>query len=367
MPVVFSGLAPFMNNKILDRSFMARYPGGESATLWANRVISAGYEFMTIDHYYQTNSRRPAMLISDMATGIEKPSGLIPAFCMSLESPIVASRYYHNISNKTRLFHKVWDWAGVASKIFEKDRRFIPNSWPTTAKRIPLTTLVPWQSRRFMALVSGNKRALQWNQQPFSLSGFHGWVRSLLSNLNTIHIRTVNPWMKSELYLSRLQAIGYFSEHDDFDLYGSGWGIMNSQAEKLVSKQIEKAWRGVLTKNKIEVLPNYRFYLCYENTSFPGYITEKIFDCLFSGVIPVYLGDPEIKERIPPSSYIDAQQFSSYPELDDYLRSMIPSIANDYLDAGRQFLKSEAFYPFTADFLADIIVSTLDEINTQYQ
>lgn len=366
LPVVFSGLAQFMNNKILDRTFMAQYPGGESGTVWAERVISAGYEFMTIDHYYQKNAKRPALLISDMATGLDSSTGLIPTLCMSLESPIVASRYYHHLARKTRPFHKIWDWAGVAERISDSNRRFVPSAWPTTAKQ--LRTGLPWQNRRFLTLVSSNKRALQWQQPSFSLAAPHRWARNWVSNLRTTYIKAVDPWMKSELYLERLQAIDYFARYQDFDLYGIGWDSLRTAAERSVGAQISQAWRGdLLYGNKLETLSNYQFYLCFENTAFPGYLTEKLFDCFFGGVIPVYLGDPDIQQRVPTAAFIDARQFNSYPELDGYLRSITPSIAQDYLEAAQLFLKSEAFHPFTADALANTIVTTLNEVDRQYQ
>ena len=365
LPVVFSGLAPFMNNKILDRSFMAKYPGGEAGTVWAERIVSAGYEFMTIDRYYYQDRKRPALLISDMASGVDKSSGLIPALCMSLESPIVASRYYHHIARKTRPFQKIWDWAGAARRIPDAAGRFMSNAWPTTANRS--TTFVPWKNRRFLTLISSNKRALQWNRHPFSLVEPHRWARNLVSNFNTTYIKTVDDWMKSELYLERLQAISYFARYQSFDLYGSGWNILQSKAERSVRDQIARSWRGKLHKNKIEFLTNYQFYLCFENTSFPGYLTEKIFECLFSGVIPVYLGDPDIQKRVPAEAFIDARHFSSYSELDDFLQSVTPALANDYLDAARQFLESDSFYPFTAEALADTILFTMNEVCALYQ
>jgi alpha(1,3/1,4) fucosyltransferase len=51
--------------------------------------------------------------------------------------------------------------------------------------------------------------------------------------------------------------------------------------------------------NKHEFLESYRFNLCPENTNYQGYVTEKIFDALYSGCIPIYWGsnnnpEPEI-------------------------------------------------------------------------
>lgn len=42
--------------------------------------------------------------------------------------------------------------------------------------------------------------------------------------------------------------------------------------------------------NKAEFLKQYRFFICPENTSVEGYVTEKLFHCIGSGCIPIYWG-----------------------------------------------------------------------------
>ena len=49
------------------------------------------------------------------------------------------------------------------------------------------------------------------------------------------------------------------------------------------------------TQSKIDWLKDYRFNMCGENTLGEGYVTEKIFDCLIGGCIPVYYG-PKLTE-----------------------------------------------------------------------
>lgn len=42
--------------------------------------------------------------------------------------------------------------------------------------------------------------------------------------------------------------------------------------------------------NKSEYIKQYRFYICPENASVEGYVTEKLFHCIGSGCIPIYWG-----------------------------------------------------------------------------
>lgn len=50
-------------------------------------------------------------------------------------------------------------------------------------------------------------------------------------------------------------------------------------------------------KSKEEALSPYKFSICIENASDPGYFTEKIIDCFASCTIPVYWGDPDISDH----------------------------------------------------------------------
>lgn len=56
----------------------------------------------------------------------------------------------------------------------------------------------------------------------------------------------------------------------------------------------EKAPNGEVKAGKDEYM-NHMFHLCIENLPLcPGYFTEKILDCFFRFIVPVYFGDPSI-------------------------------------------------------------------------
>lgn len=74
--------------------------------------------------------------------------------------------------------------------------------------------------------------------------------------------------------------------------------------------------------DKIAVLKNDQFCVCYENTKdVRGYVSEKIFDCFKAGVVPVYLGASNICEYVPKSSFVDRRDFASDQEVYDFLKS----------------------------------------------
>lgn len=51
---------------------------------------------------------------------------------------------------------------------------------------------------------------------------------------------------------------------------------------------------------KRDVISNYMFNMAFENSLEPGYVTEKPFDALISGTVPIYLGDAKHLKMILP-------------------------------------------------------------------
>lgn len=77
-------------------------------------------------------------------------------------------------------------------------------------------------------------------------------------------------------------------------------------------------------KNKFQILPKYKFNLCFENSSYPGYCTEKLFHALYMDTIPIYWGSPTAEMDFNPESFItwhekmdDEKMFSFICALDN--------------------------------------------------
>ena len=66
--------------------------------------------------------------------------------------------------------------------------------------------------------------------------------------------------------------------------------------------------------DKIEFLKTARFGLAVENTSRPGYITEKISDVFAAGAIPIYWGAPDAAKDFNPRAFVNCHD---YPTLRD--------------------------------------------------
>ena len=177
--------------------------------------------------------------------------------------------------------------------------------------------------------------------------------------------------IKNELYSERRKAIIWFEKNclDKFDLYGVGWdriyiesmGRLNFILDRFYRSmryipKIKKysSYRGPI-RNKRDVLKQYKFAICYENAIADGWVTEKIFDCFLAGVIPIYLGAPDISNLLPKDIFIDRRAFNSYRELTDYLEGMSEKQYEEYLLNIRAFLLSNKIDPWTPNHYAQVL------------
>jgi hypothetical protein len=74
---------------------------------------------------------------------------------------------------------------------------------------------------------------------------------------------------------------------------------------------------------KLQILRGYKFNLCFENTAYPYYVTEKIWHAIYAYSLPVYNSfNSTIYETFPENSFIDANLFRDENELFDYVAAM---------------------------------------------
>lgn len=140
-----------------------------------------------------------------------------------------------------------------------------------------------------------------------------------------------------ELYSEREKVIDFFEQNgeENFEFWGRGW-----------DSGLHRSYRGPAA-DKINVIKNYRFSICYENTSDAlGYITEKIFECFQAGTVPVYWGAPNVIDYIPKSCFIDRRDFATMEALYQFLKEMSEERYEEYLTHIRHFLRSDAAQQF---------------------
>lgn len=67
--------------------------------------------------------------------------------------------------------------------------------------------------------------------------------------------------------------------------------------------------------DKQEFLSKHRFSIAFENSSSPGYVTEKIIQAFAAGNIPIYWGDSEIEKEFNEEAFINCHKFRSFKEV----------------------------------------------------
>ncbi len=155
-----------------------------------------------------------------------------------------------------------------------------------------------------------------------------------------------NPHSRSrELYSTRIEAMVELAKQEVVDLYGQGWNRWWSREALWLPywrnrSTLMSIYKGACA-SKFEVLQGYEFCLCFENMAMNGYITEKIFDCLYAGTIPLYLGAPDISRYIPSTVYVDCSKFTSWSAMWEEVSAMSDSQIQAMREAGRSYLASE--------------------------
>lgn len=175
-----------------------------------------------------------------------------------------------------------------------------------------------------------------------------------------------------ELYSKRVEAIKWFEQHhiEDFEFFGIGWDEYKLQ-NKYINFVFKKTKLSKLFKpdfpsyqgkvdSKKEVLERFKFAICYENArDIPGYITEKIFDCLFAGCVPVYWGANNIEDYVSKDCFVDAREFSSYDSMYNYLISMSDEEYLHRLDSIESYIQSGQIQQFSANTFVQSILSEI--------
>ena len=160
------------------------------------------------------------------------------------------------------------------------------------------------------------------------------------------HKFSYNP---NELCTERRRVIEFFEQRPnaDFAFYGAGWQYTGYRTY------------GGTVKDKLATLSNFRFTIAYENGhSMPGYVTEKILDCLCAGSVPIYWGAPNITDYIPADCFIDRTLFPSDQALYDYLLTTDPA---PYLAAAQRYLASEQAKLFSYERFIDQMAKGIRE------
>ena len=270
---------------------------------------SAGIELSTAD----LNAGREVLF--ELHINVQRRRAAAPMYCYDYEHPHV--RGINGNASLLARYRRVYSWSEALIDERQVHRLEIPND-------LAPRSMPPYDQRElFCVMIAKNKEM----RRPSDIS----------------------------LYQERLRLIRGFEKHasERFRLYGTAWDIpavipgFGGRIVKLIQQWRYKrsgtrpfpSWRGTV-RSKDEVLQRARFALCYENLrGGRGYVTEKLFDCMVNGCVPVYAGASDIAERVPSDCYIDGDAFASVPALIEHL---------DRIDAAEFSARQRAMQAFLA-------------------
>ncbi len=77
---------------------------------------------------------------------------------------------------------------------------------------------------------------------------------------------------------------------------------------------------GRTISDKLAFIKGYKFTIAFENSSYPGYTTEKIFQPMLENSLPVYWGNPLVGRDFNTKSFINIHD---YPDFDTVIEQII--------------------------------------------
>lgn len=137
------------------------------------------------------------------------------------------------------------------------------------------------------------------------------------------------------IYEYRINIIKEFSKKiNDFHIYGRNWDLVGLNGNKC--------------EDKFNTLAKYRFTIIVENSRINNYVSEKIFDALLCGTIPIYFGAPNINNIIPQNIFVDISKFKSIEKLLDYVTNMSEREIKIYQKNITKFINSKAYKDYSS-------------------
>ena len=310
---------PYLRNKVFDLndSDLNQDNRIQHTALLKQELFKRGYDLST--HDINRPEESSLVIYSEIPENEVKDE---KAFLILLEAPATIERNW-NI-DKHKSFIKIFtynDYLLSLNNLIEK--KYIKIIWPAL---LSVPELIPFSTReKEFVMVCANK----YSYHPF------------------------------ELYSERRKIIRFFEKRmkNELDLFGFGWDKPPQPTQYLsIEKKLRKLlaqfsgrffWKnpsnylGIL-ENKKEVLKKYKFCFVTENISnINGYVTEKIWECLSFGVIPIYLGAPDIEKLIPNDVFIDLRKFDGdYESLLGFIHNSSEHFFNEYLVNAKNFMEN---------------------------
>lgn len=105
---------------------------------------------------------------------------------------------------------------------------------------------------------------------------------------------------------SRIDMINLLNSYKKVDCYGSPHVLKLKDGEQY----------------KLDVISNYKFSVCFENSIYNGYYTEKLLHAKIVGNIPIYYADKNISKDFNDKSFLNLSNYSNMNELFEHIKEI---------------------------------------------
>jgi hypothetical protein len=305
-----------------------------------DRLAERGIAVHTLDGLVRHRAERNLVISLGRTEGAEQVAGdpsVVRSAFIAMECPIVEPSIYRALPRMARLYRRIYSWTGG------------PELLPFTR--------TPVEPTRF------------WWPQSFDAVRDDLWGRTERGFLAMVNANKLPRLYDRELYTQRLHAVAYFHQFGEIALFGKAWHGMPMRVGRTwvpatlrrLQGKLWPYWQRVRPNplyvaaaaathgpvdSKLEALSRYQFALCFENMVLRGWMTEKLFDCLCAGTVPVYWGATDVEEWVDPACFIDMRSLGTFEELRRFLKAVSPEQLTRYREAGRDFLASRRFDRF---------------------
>ena len=145
-----------------------------------------------------------------------------------------------------------------------------------------------------------------------------GPVRSVCCVLE--HRSGTETYQIDGMELHRLDGLRHHYVKDlRVDLYGRGWDRVSlgdgARVMRCAGKEADK-------ERAVDIYARYQFAVILENCDADGYVSEKLYDALCAGCIPLYYGNNNEDIALPSSCFVCLRQFTTSADCRNYLAAL---------------------------------------------
>ena len=345
-----SNLEVFKGDRLRDKQWSRRFPGSGWVTCLYQLGVESCVNIVSGDIAIENIKThkwmaKEVLVIQDLTSqeaGYLLSMGAVPFMITCFESPIYEPNFYKYAEKISRKFKYKLGFSFANDGVgIDKSDGVLECKFPSYYRE-DMRDIRPWSTRKNIVAVAANKYRTNKIYRPKRLT-FMAVARQIKTIMWRLRSASFKRALAESLHDQRLEVLAFFAEQRNIDIYGKdwdNWGELPNNLAKRFEEVIHGAYMGIC-QDKLDLISNYRFSLCFENMVRPGYITEKIIDCFVAGTLPIYFGAPDIEDYLPSNSYVDVRKFASYEQLRVFLSSMDEKDALDMIKAGRDYLKTD--------------------------